>query len=959
MSAQHSRATKEVGESEASRSAPATAAGDRIGVSNQVMQQHLLGGVSRAELGVGRADNPPVASDRRSLHTPIGGLGGGFGVYPLGRRNDPAEEEANRVAARLTARDIASHSFDSRPYAAGAAKSAGSQTGSSLPASLRFRFEQRLGADLSPIRLHRGPEAAAAASAIGAMAFAHGPDIALAANAPEPETGPGEQLLAHEVAHSLQPDSGSIIRRQPADSPSPQRSLGSDAAAAQSAPGGNPVAPQAAGPPVYWGFDISKQPRAYYVSIPPPSRRLDEVATFIYGSASAAADLRGANPGVLDMIPGGTVLHLPPGTLSSAAQASLNQSLESGLVMRTTGIPESQAAEPDVMMHHLTIGSQTYDLLEGQFQGLLRGIAWHLGIKADYYKGMCEVYLDTRNDHVENTNSWVRGVSDWAGDVSVPEESVYTGPRDRAQAIMAELALGQPSIELVIKASRELRGVAEDYYAGERAWNHYINGTIHGAEVTASRLETVRNTCFAVEAGLAGAVVAPVAFAAAGTGLAAVGVTGTTATVLAGGAAIGAGAVAGGGLRGGLEVALPGMQADQPASQRFVSGFKSGALQGAIGAAGALAAPAVSGAIAPRLGIAADVAPTAAQRLALGASTGVVMGAPSGAIYSAADKAADWVSGRMSTTDYLASIGTGAAGGAIGGGVFGLVPINGLYRSGGPIPGFTGEPVMPRWMLAGPYSPLQANWSPPAEFNALSATELRPLPEGYGWARIGDVWEPINLTGPNRMPLTLRAYGPDQAGRTNYNILTGRELVQSSAVTRAQGATYPAGNRNYPMTTADYVEPTSGQQFIRGHNIDYAETIDTPGAADSNIDPLNYTPEPSWWGLYLRNNLVNRIIRPTGGGYRQMNFYSGTPRTTANGTPIPDGVYFVQTNQAGVAVRAWRIPFNATGPRQLAQLPQFEVPLPSVPAGLLSPAPAPSPAGAGAVGGSQASARRQ
>lgn len=673
MTGQRPLTTKSAGERAASRGGPPRTKGAPAAVGNQTMQRHLRGTDHAAQDSLVALAGNETSGQRAELAP----------------REGPAEQRAQRAA-------------EGKPGGPSGATAGIAQTASSslfqdggalLAPADRAYFEPWLGANLSSVRLHVDAEAGRSARALGARAFAVGSHIAFADNAPRPGTDDAKPLLAHELAHTLEPDSERTIRRQPADSPAPQASPGVDPAAAQPSPsadpaatrsqsGGNPASPQAAGPPVYWGFDISKQPRTYYVSIPPPGRGLEEVATFLYGSASAAADLRGANPGLSDMIPGGTVLHLPPGTLSSAAQTSLTQSLESGLVMRTTGVPESQAAGPDVMMHHLAIGGQSYDLLDDQFEGLLQGISWHLSVKADYYKGMCEVYRDTRNDHVENNSSLIRGVSDWMGDVSVPDESVYTQPMDRAQAIMDELASGQPTIDSVIKASQELRGVAEDYYAGERAWSIYINGTIHGAEVTASRLETVRNTCFAVEAGLAGAVVAPLAFAAAGTGLAAVGVTGTAATVLAGGTAIGAGTLAGGVLRGGLDVALPGLQADQPASERFVGGFKSGAMAGALGAAGALAAPTVAGAIAPRLGIAADVAPTAVQKVALGVSTGAVIGAPSGAVYSAVDKFADWRAGRISISDYFAAVGEGAALGALWGGVFGLIPIKAPARGG-------------------------------------------------------------------------------------------------------------------------------------------------------------------------------------------------------------------------------------------------------------------------------------
>jgi hypothetical protein len=89
-----------------------------------------------------------------------------------------------------------------------------------------------------------------------------------------------------------------------------------------------------------------------------------------------------------------------------------------------------------------------------------------------------------------------------------------------------------------------------------------------------------------------------------------------------------------------------------------------------------------------------------------------------------------------------------------------------------------------------------------------------------------------------------------------------------------------------------------------------------------------------------------------------MNYFSPTPRTTVSGVPIPDGVYFVETNQAGTAIHAWDIPFNPTGPTQFSQLPQFEIQLNQVPAGLLSPMPAPAIGAAGGAAGGAAVSRR-
>ncbi|MGF6508590.1 DUF4157 domain-containing protein [Paraburkholderia sp. 32] len=877
----------------------------------------------------------------------------GNGIHPklaLSQPGDPEECEADSVADAIVdgssvpainhGRDTGAS--DARDNEALSCKSEGASgpthgatqalsalhmgNGEALPRSVRRDFEMRLGLDLGGVRVHTDAAAADAARGLGARAYTVGTSIAFANGEYRPLEREGKWLLAHELAHVAQ--ASNTIRRD-------------------TIAGAQPLPMSVAGAPtVYWGLDTSGERHRPYISIPPPGRELTAVAAFVYGSAEAAAALRDTNPGAADFLPPGAVLRLAPGTLTQAARQSFQRALDTGQLLRTAGIPDGAPLSPDAKVHQLSIAGQTYNLLDAQFVGMLRGMAWHLSSEAGRLNGLCEVYLQTRREHIEKSNNVIRGISDWMGGVSVPDEAIYAGPRDRATGIVADLARGEPTQQLIIDASRRLRNVMEEYRAGEKTWSTYIQGTISGAERTAADLEVVRDSCFAIEAGLAGAVVAPLAFAAAGGG--ALGV----------GAAIGGGAMAGGVVRGSLDVALPGMQADRPASQRFVSGFKSGAVQGGIGAAGALVAPAVSGAIAPHLGITAGAAPTVGQQIALGAASGFVLGAPSGAVAAALNNVQAFSDGRMTTLQYFVSIGIGAAGGAAGGAVFGMLPIQGLYRSGGqPLNPFSGEPVMPRWMMAGPYSPLQSDWNPPPDFNDLAATELPPLPENYGWVRINDVWEPINLVGPNRRPLTLRIYGPDAAGKNNYNILAGPELVQSSAVARPTGATYPPGSRgNMPFNTADFTDNT-GQTWIVGHNVDYADTNDLPNVPDSNADPANYTPEPAWWGLYLRNFIVRRLIRPNGGGYRQMNFYSGAPRMTTSGNPIPDGVYFVQTDPNGVAIRAWRIPFAVNGPTGAANLPQFEIPLNQVPAGLLSPTPAPPIGAVGGSAGGQATTR--
>jgi hypothetical protein len=87
--------------------------------------------------------------------------------------------------------------------------------GEPLSPAARAYFEPRFGRDLSAVRLHAGAEAAAAARAVGARAFTVGSDVAFGAGEYRPQTAAGTRLLAHELAHAVQPDAGRWLRRSP------------------------------------------------------------------------------------------------------------------------------------------------------------------------------------------------------------------------------------------------------------------------------------------------------------------------------------------------------------------------------------------------------------------------------------------------------------------------------------------------------------------------------------------------------------------------------------------------------------------------------------------------------------------------------------------------------------------------------------------------------------------------
>jgi hypothetical protein len=433
--------------------------------------------------GAQAADDPPARSSRGtpSLQRKCACGGGAGGCETCKTENDIKLQRKSAASGGATTAPPVVHAVLRSP-------------GQPLDAATRSFMEPRFSRDFGDVRVHSDSMAAESARAVGARAYAVGSSIAFSNGEYRPGADSGRRLLAHELAHVVQQshaappsmlhDAGGTLRREA----------------------------QPGAPPIYWGLDVTTEPRRYYVSIPPPGRSLSDVAAFLYGDAAKADGLSAANPGAPDFLSAGAVLRLGAAALAPAAQASLSESLKSGMLLRTTGVPNGASGS---LVYKLRMGEQSLDLVGYQYQALLRGLAWHLRIQADYLKDMCEVYLDTRNNHVESSNSLIRGISDWAGDVSVPDEEVYTGPRDRAKAIFDDLGTGEPTEAKIIDASRRVKSVSAEYAAGVRKWSIYINGTIRGAERAETTAKVVAVSCAVIEVGLATVVVAPFVASAA------------------------------------------------------------------------------------------------------------------------------------------------------------------------------------------------------------------------------------------------------------------------------------------------------------------------------------------------------------------------------------------------------------------------------------------------------------
>ena len=85
-------------------------------------------------------------------------------------------------------------------------------SGEALDDNVRAYFEKRMGTDFGNVRIHADAAAAQSAKQLNARAFTYGSHIAFATGAYSPQGAEGKRLLAHELAHVMQQDQGSIAR---------------------------------------------------------------------------------------------------------------------------------------------------------------------------------------------------------------------------------------------------------------------------------------------------------------------------------------------------------------------------------------------------------------------------------------------------------------------------------------------------------------------------------------------------------------------------------------------------------------------------------------------------------------------------------------------------------------------------------------------------------------------------
>ena len=217
------------------RAAPDAAAAEPAGPGNQALQHALAAGHLRRRAVSGAPGDPLEAEADRAAAAVLAGRSA---CSCGGRKDEPCPECRRRAGLALRRR---------------AAEGGGAADGSAavplsggrpLGRSERALFEAGFGTDLSDLRLHTGPEAAAAAHGVGARAFALGRDVVFGRDQYRPDTAEGRRLLAHELAHVALGHTG--LRREGEDGGS-GAGPGTDPAAADAGPEPAPTAAPTAG----------------------------------------------------------------------------------------------------------------------------------------------------------------------------------------------------------------------------------------------------------------------------------------------------------------------------------------------------------------------------------------------------------------------------------------------------------------------------------------------------------------------------------------------------------------------------------------------------------------------------------------------------------------------------------------------------------------------------------------
>jgi hypothetical protein len=135
----------------------------------------------------------------------------------VGRADDASEREADQMAEHVLRMTGSFESFSSDESKKGHSVNSSIEThqhGRPLSRSERDFFEPRFEENFSQVRVHSDPHAAIMAQSVNARAFTLGRDIVFGSGEYSPDTATGKRLLAHELTHVVQQNSGPTFQAE-------------------------------------------------------------------------------------------------------------------------------------------------------------------------------------------------------------------------------------------------------------------------------------------------------------------------------------------------------------------------------------------------------------------------------------------------------------------------------------------------------------------------------------------------------------------------------------------------------------------------------------------------------------------------------------------------------------------------------------------------------------------------
>jgi hypothetical protein len=121
------------------------------------------------------------------------------------------------VSGQRTIQRAANHTNETTQDSIGQRIQSASGGGDSLDAGIQQHLEQNLGSDLSSVQIHTNREADRLSRSVNAIAFTTGQDIFFSAGSYNPRSSEGQQLIAHEVVHTVQQANGAVAGTPTAD----------------------------------------------------------------------------------------------------------------------------------------------------------------------------------------------------------------------------------------------------------------------------------------------------------------------------------------------------------------------------------------------------------------------------------------------------------------------------------------------------------------------------------------------------------------------------------------------------------------------------------------------------------------------------------------------------------------------------------------------------------------------